>query len=98
MDNFMILLFDASIITCLLTEEMKKTLSGASIKYSGNILAVIMSAVASCLVSIYNIIQNSITVDINIVFEIIILFIMSWVCSMIGYDKVKQSISQLTDK
>lgn len=98
MDNFMILLFITSVMTGLLTESMKKTLSGTTFKYSSNILAVIMSSVSSCLVSIYYIIQNSITVDVKVVCEIIMLFIMSWVCSMIGYDKVKQSISQFTVK
>lgn len=98
MENFMILLFIASVMTGLLTEAMKKTFDGTSVKVSNNMLAVIMSAVASCIVSIVYIIQNSITIDAKVVVEIVLLFIMSWICSMIGYDKVKQSISQFTVK
>lgn len=98
MENFMILLFIASVMTGLLTEAMKKTFDGTSVKISNNILAVIMSAAASCIVSIVYIIQNSVVVDAKVVVEIVLLFIMSWICSMVGYDKVKQSISQFTVK
>jgi hypothetical protein len=98
MENFMILLFIASVMTGLLTEAMKKTFDGTSVKVSNNMLAVIMSAVASCIVSIVYIIQNSVAMDAKVIVEIVLLFIMSWICSMIGYDKVKQSISQFTVK
>lgn len=98
MENFLMLLFITSIMTGLLTESMKKTLDGSKVKYSSNALAVIMSAVSSGLISMFYIIQNSVTVDAKVIYEIVMLFIMSWVCSMVGYDKVKQSISQFTVK
>lgn len=82
-------------MTSLITQAMKKLLDENNVKYASNTLAGIIAVITSLLISIgYIIIYNIIFSPVILVY-IIALMILSWLCAMLGYDKVMQTISQL---
>ena len=84
-----------SIFSALFVEGIKKLLDEASIKFSSNILAVIVSFVLSIACSIMYIIYNSLAVTPQIIIEIIIICALTFLTSTCGYDKVVQAIEQI---
>lgn len=77
-----------SALTGLVTEAVKKILDEHEKKYFSNTLAGIIAAVLSLLVGIGYMVLNSIAFSAQIVVCIIALILLSWLCSMVGYDKV----------
>lgn len=90
---FLSLLLLVSILVSLTTEAVKKSLpEGVSIP--SNILAIISSVVLSIVVGIFFCVLNSIPFSATIVIYIISLVFLSWLCAMLGYDKVIQALQQ----
>lgn len=77
-----------SALTGLVTEAVKKILDEHSVSYLSNTLAGIVAAVLSLLVGIAYVILASIAFTAQIVVCLIALIFLSWLCSMVGYDKV----------
>lgn len=93
-EKFMLVLLIMSTFTTLITEGWKKTL-GDNAKYASNVLAAIVSvAVAICGSCGYLIYTSTHLTPQNLMI-IILLTICTWLCSMLGYDKVKQAILQI---
>lgn len=89
---FLTLLVFFSTATSLATEAFKKLL-GDSVPY--NILVLIIAMVVGCVgVSIYYVIYDVELNTINIIY-IILMGIANWIGAMVGYDKIKQLISQI---
>lgn len=84
-----------SVLTSLTVEAIKKLLNEKGYKYSSNILAAIVSIVLTVAVSIGYIIYMSIAVTPQIIVTIIALTFLSFLTSMISFDKVKQLLEQL---
>jgi hypothetical protein len=84
-----------SVVTNLTVEGIKKLLEDTSVKYSSNILAVVISVVIACIVCVVYLIMNNISFSLMIVVEIIVLMYLSFLVSVIGYDKVMQMIKQV---
>ncbi len=84
-----------SIFSGLFVEGIKKLLDEGGIKFSSNILAVIVSFVLSILSSIMYIVYNNIVVTPQIVIEVIIVCALTFLTSTCGYDKVVQAIEQI---
>jgi hypothetical protein len=91
---FLVGLLVVSVLTGLCTEAVKKTLDECGRTYRSNILAGLVSIVVSILVSVAVIVLAGVTITASVVVYIVALIIMSWLCAMIGYDKVVQAISQ----
>lgn len=87
-----------SILTGLFTQAVKKQLDELKVKYFSNLLAGIVAIATSVAVSLAYTMLNGIIVNITVLIYIIILALMSWLCSMVGYDKVIQSIQQVITK
>lgn len=83
-----------SILTGLVVEGLKKLLDGTKVKYSSNILAVVVSVVISLASSIIYLCVNKIPFSGIIVVEVIVLMFLSFLVSTVGYDKVIQTIKQ----
>jgi hypothetical protein len=84
-----------STVTGLATEAVKKCLTDLKVKYQANILTGIVSIVVSAGIGVgYLAITGTAVSGANIT-GIIGLAFASWLCSMVGYDKVKQGIEQL---
>lgn len=99
LETFLLGLLITSTFTGLTTEAVKKVLTEHNITYRSNTLAGIVAMVVSAVTGIgYTILSNNSFTSQTIVCLIVLVF-MSWLCAMVGYDKVIQAISQFkTDK
>ena len=92
---FMTLVTIFSIISSFLTEGIKKWFTNANKSYSANLIALINAVVIGCCgTPIAYVIMDVPFNAVNIVF-IIIMAGVTWLGSMLGYDKVKQLIAQI---
>lgn len=87
-----------SILTGLITEAIKKQLDELKKFYYTNLLAGIVAVVTSVLVCFAYIIIKNMVFDKIVLIYILALALMSWLCAMVGYDKVIQSIQQMITK
>ena len=84
-----------STLTGLATEAVKNILSEYNKQYQANTLAGIVSLVLSAGIGIGYITVNGMDVTAQVVTSLIALVFLSWLCAMVGYDKVIQTISQI---
>lgn len=91
---FMMGLLITSTLTGLATEAIKKILTEYNVSYKSNTLAGIVSLIVSIAMGAgYTVfVGSSFTAQLMVC--IIAMVFMSWLCAMIGYDKVVQAISQ----
>ena len=87
-----------SAFTTLTTEGIKKLLNEAGKSYAPNLLAAITAVVLTIAASIGYILIKSVPVTAAVVVEIIALAFLSFLCSTVGFDKIKQTIVQLLGK
>ena len=94
-ETFLMLLLTVSILTGLVTEGIIKLADDAGETYKPNLLAGVVSVVLSALVSVGYIILTETQFTDKMAVILIALVLLSWLCSMLGYDKVIQSIMQI---
>lgn len=85
-----------SILTGLVTEAIKKVLTEWNKTYQSNTLAGIVATILAVLTGIAYCIMTETQFTGQLAVMLIALVLLSWLCSMIGYDKVMQSIAQFT--
>ena len=97
-DKFLIVLFIASVVTSLVTEALKTFLDSLNVKYASNVMVLIVSVfVGGFGTACYYVLTNVEWTATNVIY----LFLMvgaNWLCSMLGYDKVMQAITQWRKK
>lgn len=93
---FLMLLFAFSVISSLFTEGTKKLLDDKS-NFSYNLIALIISLIVGTVGSGIYYQLNDIPFNVNNIIYMVLLGLFSGLCSMLGYDKVKQTIIQLTN-
>lgn len=87
-ETFLLGLMITSTLTGLVTEAIKKIMAEHNKKYSANTLAGVVAACLSAVISAgYIVFTNGVFTAQTIVCIIAMVF-MSWLCSMVGYDKV----------
>lgn len=87
-DIFMLGVMIISTLTGLVTEGLKKILTERNTKYHANTLAAIVSLVLSaCVGTGYAVVTNT-AFSARVIVCIIALMFISWLCAMLGYDKV----------
>ena len=95
LEIFLFGLLGTSVFTGLVTEAIKNILIEYNKTYRANTLAGIVSLLMSSAIGVgYILLTNSAFSAQNIVCIIALVF-MSWLCAMVGYDKVMQAISQI---
>ncbi len=94
-DVILVGIFIVSTLTGLTAEAVKTVLNEYSISYHGNTLAGIIATVLSLVVSIAYIAVTGTAITGEIIVSAICLIFFSWLCAMVGYDKVIQTISQI---
>lgn len=97
MINFEIFLLGVlvtSVFTGLATEAVKKVLTEHNVAYRTNTLAGIVALVLSSAIGFGYAILSDISFTSNMVVCWVALIFVSWLCAMVGYDKVIQAISQ----
>ena len=83
-----------STLTGLVTEAVKKLLNELNKAYRANILAGAVACVLSTALCVsYVVVTNMQFTAVTLVYLLAHTFL-SWLCAMVGYDKVIQSISQ----
>lgn len=91
---FMLGVLITSTMTGLATEAIKKILSEYNKSYYANTLAGIVSVILSVAIGVgYMTLSNVSFTSQSIIYLVALVFI-SWLCAMVGYDKVVQAISQ----
>lgn len=87
-----------SILTGLVTEAIKRILEEQKKQYYSNTLAGIVAVAIAVLVDIGYTVLNNMAFDVTWVVYLIALICLSWLCAMVGYDKVIQALSQIRGK
>ncbi len=95
LEFFLFLLMLTSIMTGLFTEGIKKLLDEAGKSYKSNILAGAAATVLSIAVGAGYIILMDAQLNDKMAVILIALVLLSWLCAMVGYDKVMQAITQI---
>lgn len=96
-DVFIALLMAISVFTGLFTEAIKKFLQERGNKYYPNALAGYVSIALSVITGIGYMIVIGASINAKMAICLISLMLLSWLGSMVGYDKVIQTITQLKD-
>lgn len=95
LETFLFGLLAVSVLTSLTTEAIKKFLAEREKKYYANTLAGLVAMVLSVGIGGGYVMYFGIEFTIQVILAILALIFMSWLCAMIGYDKVIQTIKQL---
>jgi hypothetical protein len=90
----LLLLTIVSVLTTLCVEAIKTMFASSGKKYQSNIIAAFCAIVLSIIIGIGYGYLNAFKF-IDYIYLIIPLVFLGWLCSMLGYDKVIQAISQL---
>lgn len=97
MVNFEIFLLGmliTSTLTSLVTEAVKKMLTEFNKTFPSNTLVGLISLILSAAIGAGYIIVTGITFTASVAVYLVVLVFASWLCAMVGYDKVIQAISQ----
>lgn len=97
MVNFETFLLGALIIstvTGLVTEAVKKILTEHKVTYHANTLAGLIATILSAAMGVGYIMLSGVGFTSQTIIYLIVLVFISWLCSMVGYDKVIQAIKQ----
>lgn len=95
-DIFLLGLLVTSTATSLVTEAIKKLLTESGVQFKSNMLAGVISIVLSAAIGIAYSVMSSLEITADLVVCMVALMFASWLCAMVGYDKVIQTIQQFT--
>lgn len=101
MSNFQIFttgLLVVSLLTGLVTEAIKKIMAENGKTYKANTLAGIVSVIIAPATCVFYAVNAGIAFNEQFITGAIALTFMSWLCSMVGYDKVVQTFAQFKVK
>lgn len=90
-DLFIYLFTIGSAVSSLLTQAIKKALPNVS----SNILALVDSAAVGIVGTVFAYILLNIAFSVQNIISIVLMAVCIWIGSMLGYDKVTQTIKQL---
>lgn len=95
LEVFLLGLLIVSAFTGLFTEGIKKLLQEKNKTYYANTLAGYVAIALSVLVGVAYIILTEAAFNARMAVYLIALVLLSWLCAMVGYDKVIQTIAQI---
>lgn len=93
-ETFLIGLMVVSTLTGLITEAIKKIMVENNVEYKANTLSGVVSLGTSAIVGLGYVVLANVAFTSQTVVCLIALALMSWLCAMVGYDKVVQVIGQ----
>lgn len=88
LETFLVGLMIVSTLTGLVTEAVKKILAEHNVAYRANTLAGIVAVVLTAVIGVGYTFYMNIGFTAQTIVCICALTFMSWLCSMVGYDKV----------
>lgn len=89
------LILICSVFTGLITEGIKTMCKDMQKEYRPNILAGIVSIAVGAFVCIFYAVATKTALNAEYALFCVCLVVLSWLCAMLGYDKVIQTLSQL---
>ena len=95
--TFLMLLSSFSVLSGLVTEGIKKLISDKA-NMSYNIIALVVALVIGGAGSAVYYQLNAIPFNLNNVIYMVLMGLASGLCSMVGFDKIKQAVEQLAGK
>jgi len=98
LQTFLLLVLVISVFTSLTTEAVKKLLVDQNINYPANTLTGIIAVIMALAIGIGYMIMVGLAITVQTVVCLIALIFLGWLCAMVGYDKVAQTIAQLKTK
>ena len=94
-ETFLTGLIIVSAFTGLVTEAVKKILSELNLKFYANTLAGIVASILGAALGAGYVIITGMDFTLQTLVCIIAMVFLSWLCAMVGYDKIVQVIVQL---
>ena len=94
-DMFLFLMLAVSVLTGLFTEAIKKVLDSLGTKCNANLMSGAVATVLAVCVDAGYIIMTGVALNSKMAVMLIALVLLSWLCAMVGYDKVMQAITQM---
>lgn len=85
-----------SALTSLITQAIKVMLGDKT--YNSNVIAAIVSVVTSLFICGAYKIYTSTPIDAKFIIACVSMCVLSWLCAMLGYDKVMQTIANKGNK
>ena len=95
--TFLMLLSSFSVLSGLVTEGVKKLISDKA-NMSYNIIALVVALVIGGVGSAVYYQLNAIPFNLDNIIYLVLMGLASGLCSMVGFDKIKQAIEQITSK
>ncbi len=95
LQTFLMGVLITSALTGLATEAVKNILDEHNKRYHANTLAGVIALVLSTAIGIGYVAITGGGFTAQVVCSLVALVFMSWLCAMVGYDKVIQTISQI---
>ena len=95
--TFLMLLSSFSVLSGLVTEGIKKLISDKA-NMSYNIIALVVALVIGGAGSAVYYQLNAIPFNLNNIIYHVLMGLASGLCSMVGFDKIKQAVEQITSK
>lgn len=93
--NLYLLLLACAVFTSLITQGIKVLLDDQKVAYSSNVIAAVVSVVLAVTIPIGHTLYSDGGFSLQLVIQIIVLAVLSWLCAMLGYDKVLQALAQI---
>ena len=94
LEVFLFGLLITSTLTTLVTEALKSICNENNLKYRANTMAGVVALVLSVAIGAGYIIATGSAFNAQLLVCLVAQVFMSWLCAMVGYDKVVQAISQ----
>ena len=94
MEIFLMGLLIVSTLTGLVTEAVKSLLAEYGVNYYANTLVGIISIIVAAAVAAAYVVVTGTLITASVVVCVVALVLLSWLCAMVGYDKVIQAIGQ----
>lgn len=96
--TFLVLLAGLAAVSSIVTQGIKKFLDGQAVKYSANIIVLIVAIIVGCAGTAIFYVNAGIPFNaLNSVY-LALMGLANWLTAMLGYDKVKQAVEQLIVK
>ena len=95
--TFLMLLSSFSVLSGLVTEGIKKLISDKA-NTSYNVIALVVALVIGGVGSAVYYQLNAIPFNLDNIIYLVLMGLASGLCSMVGFDKIKQAIEQITSK
>ena len=92
---FITILTIGGMVTALLTEAIKKMYANMNKDYSPNIIALINAIVVGCGGTAIVYMLGGIEWSVNNIICLILMAVAVWIASMLGFDKVVQTVNQI---